>query len=69
MMTDFGFGLYYQMPEKFHIGLASTQLSEASSAIGTDKASFKLKRHYYLNGGYEYHSLPILRLRYCPLHL
>ena len=54
MMTDFGFGLYYQMPEKFHIGLASTQLSEASSAIGTDKASFKLKRHYYLNGGYEY---------------
>lgn len=52
-MTDFGFGVFYKVPDKMFIGFSSTQLSQASKVIGS-KADYQLKRHYYLTGGYEY---------------
>lgn len=53
MLTDIAFGLFYQVPEKFHIGLASTQLLQSSSKF-SDSASITLSRHIFINGGYEY---------------
>lgn len=52
MLTDFGFGAYFTIPEKFWAGISTSQLAEASSPIGD--ANFELKRHYFLTGGYTY---------------
>jgi type IX secretion system PorP/SprF family membrane protein len=50
MLLDFGFGLHYFVPEKFYVALSSTRLSEQNSEI----LSYKTKRHYYFNAGYEF---------------
>ena len=49
---DFGFGAFYQVKDKYYLGLSSSQLTEAKETLGT--ADVKLVRHYYLTGGYHY---------------
>jgi type IX secretion system PorP/SprF family membrane protein len=57
MLTDFAFGAYFNVPEKFYVGLSASQLSEADfEAAAIVEAPFNLQRHFYLTGGY-YHAL------------
>jgi len=49
MFTDMSFGLFYKVPNLYYAGISSTQLLESSSNIGV-----KLKRHYFITGGYEW---------------
>lgn len=52
MFTDVSFGLFYKVPNMYYVGLASTQMLEPQAAAsGT---GVKLKRHYFINGGYEW---------------
>jgi type IX secretion system PorP/SprF family membrane protein len=50
--VDLGFGAFYQVKNKYYVGLSSSQLIETKESLG--KASFPLKRHYYVTGGYHY---------------
>ncbi|MCD4698244.1 MAG: type IX secretion system membrane protein PorP/SprF [Bacteroidales bacterium] len=50
MVLDFGFGVHYIVPEKFYIAFATTRLSQQRS----ETLSYDTKRHYYINGGYEF---------------
>jgi type IX secretion system PorP/SprF family membrane protein len=52
MFTDFAFGVFYQVPEKFWVGLSSNQLAETMSPVGD--ADYSLARHYFLTAGYDY---------------
>ncbi len=53
---DLGFGLFYQIPNKFYVGLSSTHLP-AQSLKGTSAGvKFDMARHYYIVAGY---SLPL----------
>ncbi len=55
MLFDLGFGAYYSVPEKFFIGISSTQIMQSSGALGIGEAdNVYLKRHFYLMGGYQY---------------
>ena len=62
MFTDYAFGLYYQLPGKFYIGMSALNLSEPkgfpyTSTNGTTSTSgdaYNLDRTYYITGGYEY---------------
>jgi type IX secretion system PorP/SprF family membrane protein len=51
-MTDFGFGVFYKVPDKMFVGLSTIQLSQTKKPIGS--AEVQLQRHYYLAAGYEY---------------
>ena len=53
MLTDFTGGLMYNIPSKFYVSLASTQLSEASAVL-EGSSTVKLKRHYFLSSAYRY---------------
>lgn len=46
--TDFAFGVYYNVPGKFYTGISAINLSEPEGL------NYKLKRTYYISGGYEY---------------
>jgi type IX secretion system PorP/SprF family membrane protein len=52
MITDFGAGIHYSIPEKFWIGVSSSQLTEAKGSM-EGSASLQLKRHYYITSGYN----------------
>lgn len=57
--TDYAFGVYYNQPGKFYLGLSALNLSEPKGFDYKDinnnsKLSFSLKRTYFLQGGYEY---------------
>jgi type IX secretion system PorP/SprF family membrane protein len=61
IVPDFGFGLYFTMPNKMYVGLSSSHLSAAtlqgaaSSANGkTYDLSFAMARHYYIVAGYTF---------------
>jgi type IX secretion system PorP/SprF family membrane protein len=70
IVPDFGFGLYFTMPNKMYVGLSSTHLSAASlqgkdqpsgGNIGTPpqtnqgySLTFDMARHYYIVGGYTF---------------
>lgn len=62
MFTDYAFGLYYQLPGKFYVGMSALNLSEPkgfpyTSTNGTTSTSgdaYNLDRTYYITGGYEY---------------
>jgi type IX secretion system PorP/SprF family membrane protein len=56
MIIDYGFGLFYKIPNKLYAGLSSDQLAQTQSNF-FPSASPKLRRHYYLTGGY-YYQLP-----------
>ncbi|HRY33226.1 MAG TPA: type IX secretion system membrane protein PorP/SprF [Bacteroidales bacterium] len=50
--TDFGFGAFYKLPGKFHVGLSAIQLTGAKQPIG--KAEYSNKQHIFVTAGYEY---------------
>lgn len=52
-MTDIAFGLFYNIPGKAYAGISSNQLIESKINLG-DGSNSKLKRHYYLTGGYHW---------------
>ena len=62
MFTDYAFGLYYQLPGKFYVGMSALNLSEPKGfpytyGTGSNSVSgnaYSLDRTYYLTGGYEY---------------
>jgi len=50
---DLGFGAYYQIPNKFYIGLSSTHLP-AQTVKGQDKIQYEMTRHFYVMTGYTF---------------
>ena len=55
MMFDMNFGLFYQMPGEYYIGLSSTRILERSKEF--DNASnvyMNFRRHYFLSGGMQF---------------
>lgn len=52
LVPDFGFGLYYQIPEKLYFGISSTHL--VPGRMKYNNVNFKIARHYYLMAGYTY---------------
>ncbi len=55
MFTDISFGLFYKVPNLYYVGLASTQMLEPQASLGVQSGTgVKLKRHYFINGGYEW---------------
>ena len=57
--TDFAFGIYYNVPGKFYAGISALNLSEPKGFYykdinNADQYSFRLKRTYFITGGYEY---------------
>ncbi|MEI6821402.1 MAG: type IX secretion system membrane protein PorP/SprF [Bacteroidota bacterium] len=62
MFTDYAFGLYYQLPGKFYVGMSALNLSEPKGFPWTGSSNgntvsgnaYSLDRTYYLTGGYEY---------------
>lgn len=50
IVPDFGFGLYYTIPNSLYVGLSTSHISE--SDLGT--LNFQTARHYYIVAGYEY---------------
>jgi type IX secretion system PorP/SprF family membrane protein len=51
-ITDFGFGVHYQLADKFYTGLSANNLLGSNAEIGGPE--FNLARHYYLFGGYNF---------------
>lgn len=51
-ITDFSFGAFYKVPQKFYVGLSASQLAESQG--DAKKTGVKLKRTFWLTGGYEY---------------
>ena len=67
MLLDANFGLFWQIPETFYVGLSVTSLFESKgkelSSGSTTSASFVGDRTFYLMAGYEYQfSNPLFRL-------
>lgn len=58
MLLDANFGLFWQVPETFYIGLSATNLFESKGkellSSATSSASFVGDRTLYLMAGYEY---------------
>ncbi|HOY33130.1 MAG TPA: type IX secretion system membrane protein PorP/SprF [Bacteroidales bacterium] len=52
-MTDMAFGVFYNIPGKAYVGLSANQLIQSKIKLGEGFNS-KLKRHYYLTGGYHW---------------
>jgi type IX secretion system PorP/SprF family membrane protein len=51
-ITDIGLGVHYQLFRKCYAGFSATNLLGSSAEIGAPE--FKLARHYYLFGGYDF---------------
>ena len=52
-IPDANFGMQYSTPY-FYAGFSASQLFESSLKLtGSNSASYKLERHYYLNSGYK----------------
>ena len=67
MLLDAAFGLFWQIPETFYIGLSATNLLESKSkelsSSATSSASFMGDRTFYLMAGYEYQfNNPVFKL-------
>lgn len=56
MSYDLGFGIYYGIPNKMYVGIASTHLPGQSLAAGD--AKYVLARHYYIMAGYTFELNP-----------
>lgn len=55
MFTDMSFGIFYKVPNQYYFGVAATQLLEPKGSITpTTGAGYQIKRHYFINGGYEW---------------
>lgn len=55
-IPDASAGVYYTHP-KFYAGLSVSQLFQSSLILGESKryAEYKMKRYYYITGGYDIH--------------
>lgn len=52
MLVDVSFGLFYKVPNQYYLGISSTQMLQQE---GTPSSTgVQLKRHYFINGGYEW---------------
>jgi type IX secretion system PorP/SprF family membrane protein len=51
-ITDVGFGIHYQVSDKFFAGISATNLIGSKAEIGGPE--FTLARHYYLFSGYDF---------------
>ena len=60
-LTDIAGGLYYNIPEKMYAGISATQLIQTDQKY-SNLSNMKLKRHYYITGGYfyEFNSSPFV---------
>lgn len=58
MLVDAGFGLFWQIPETFYIGLSATNIFESKGKelveSSSTSVSFMGDRTFYLTAGYEY---------------
>lgn len=68
MLVDASFGLFWQIPETFYIGISATNLFESKGKelleSATSSASFMGDRTFYLTAGYEYQfNNPVFVLR------
>jgi len=54
MIFDMSFGAFYRVPGSYYAGISSSQLLQSESTFPQNLGSPKLKRHYYLTGGYNY---------------
>jgi len=65
MIFDMSFGAFYRVPGSFYAGISSSQLLQSESTFPDNLGSPKLKRHYYITGGYNYTlpSMPELELQ------
>ena len=67
MLVDANFGLFWQIPETFYVGLSATNLFESKGkellSSATSSASFVGDRTFYLMAGYEYQfNNPVFKL-------
>lgn len=67
MLVDANFGLFWQIPETFYVGISATNLFESKSkellSSATSSASFVGDRTFYLMAGYEYQfNNPVFKL-------
>ena len=51
---DLKFGGYYRVPGSWYAGISTSKLLQSKMDLGKDLAGAKLKRHYYLTGGYTF---------------
>jgi len=63
-MTDLTFGVFYKVPEKYYIGISTSQLLQTKTVLTPSTAAatkYDLMRHYYITGGYEFQlqSMPL----------
>lgn len=56
MIFDIAGGIFYKVPGKWYAGISSSQILQSKSDFQSTTllASPKLKRHYYLIGGYQF---------------
>jgi type IX secretion system PorP/SprF family membrane protein len=54
MIFDVSGGIFYKVPGEYYAGISSTQLIQSESSFPSPLASPKLKRHYFIVGGYQY---------------
>ena len=58
LLIDASVGVFYNVPDQYYVGISSTQILQSSGkALGKadgEEFKLKLKRHYYLTGGYEF---------------
>ena len=50
MSFDIGAGIFYKVPEKYYIGFSADNLLQSKAS----KIAYRLRRTYYLGGGYEW---------------
>lgn len=50
MLLDLGLGAYYQVPEEYYIGISAENLLQTAGK----KTNYRLRRTFYLNGGYQW---------------
>lgn len=50
LVADMTLGAYYRIPDKFYVGLSADQILQSEEK----KIFYKLKRQYYLTGGYNW---------------
>lgn len=64
MIFDLSFGAFYRVENSWYAGLSSSQLLQTEASFPQAQGAPKLKRHYYLTGGYEYliPSMPSFKL-------
>jgi type IX secretion system PorP/SprF family membrane protein len=61
LVPDFGFGLYYTIPNKMYVGISASHLSGAKlqgasggTGLNSYSLNFEMARHYYIVAGYTF---------------